>query len=94
VKEWRRVTDEREYGTKPAQAAADQDEDRDGRDPSSDRVGIGGGDEDVAKMQLATRWAELYAPDAGDTLELALRRFRRAYTYVDAVTKFTEPDEA
>ena len=45
-------------------------------------------------MQLATRWAEQYAPDAGDTLELVLRRFKRAYTYIDAVTKLTEPDEA
>jgi hypothetical protein len=74
--------------------AADQDEEGDRPGPGSDRVGIGGGDENVAKMQLATRWAEMYAPETGDTLELALRRFRRAYTYVDAVTKFTEPDEA
>ena len=88
------MTDERESGTMPAQAAADQDEDRDERSRSSDRVGIGGGDEDVAKLQLATRWAELYAPDAGDTLELALGRFRRAYGYIDEVTKFTDPGEA
>jgi hypothetical protein len=90
MKEWRRVTDERAHGT----MAADQEERDDRSGPRSDRVGIGGADEDVAKMQLATRWAELYAPDDGDTLELALRRFRRAYAYVDAVTKFTEPDEA
>jgi hypothetical protein len=60
----------------------------------NDRVGVGSGDENVAKIQLATRWAEHYAPDTGDTLEQALRRFKRVYHYVDSVTKLVEPDEA
>jgi hypothetical protein len=41
----------------------------------SDRIGVGSGDENVAKIQLASRWAEEYAPMTGDTLEEALRRF-------------------
>ena len=60
----------------------------------NDRVGVGSGDENVAKIQLATRWAEQYAPQTGDTLEEALRRFKRVYNYVDSVTKLVEPDES
>lgn len=58
-----------------------------------DRVGVSGGDENVAKLQLAARWSEHYAPDEGDTLEAALQRFRRAYNYVDSVTKLVDPDQ-
>jgi hypothetical protein len=58
-----------------------------------DRVGVGSGDENVAKLQLATRWSEQYAPE-NDTLEEALRRFQRVYTYVDSVTKLVDPDQA
>ena len=58
-----------------------------------DRIGVGSGDENVAKIQLASRWSEQYAPDTGDTLDEALRRFKRAYNYVDSVTKLVDPDE-
>ena len=61
---------------------------------ANDRIGVGGGDENVAKIQLATRWAEQYAPETGDTLEEALRRFKRVYNYVDSVTKLVEPEGA
>ena len=60
----------------------------------SEKIGVGSGDENVAKIQLAARWAEVYAPDSGDTLEDAIRRFKRVYHYVDSVTKLVEPDEA
>jgi hypothetical protein len=58
----------------------------------SDRVGVGSGDENVAKIQLATRWAEQYAP-ANDSLDAALQRFQRVYTYIDSVTKLVDPDQ-
>ena len=60
----------------------------------SENIGVGSGDENVAKIQLAARWAEAYAPATGDSLEEALRRFKRVYTYVDSVTKLVDPDEA
>ena len=60
----------------------------------SERIGVGSGDENVAKVQLAARWAETYGPATGDSLEEALRRFKRVYTYVDSVTKLVEPDES
>jgi hypothetical protein len=59
-----------------------------------ERVSVGSGDENVAKLQLAARWAELFAPEADDTLEAMLGRFKRAYHYVDSVTKLVEPDPA
>jgi hypothetical protein len=58
-----------------------------------DRIGVGSGDENVAKIQLAARWAELYAPANGDSLDEALRRFKRAYNFVDSVSKLVEPEE-
>ena len=60
----------------------------------SEKIGVGSGDENVAKVQLAARWAEEYAPATGDSLEEALRRFKRVYNYVDSVTKLVEPDES
>ena len=60
----------------------------------SEMIGVGSGDENVAKIQLASRWAEQYAPETGDTLEEALRRFKRVYNYIDSVSKLVEPDEA
>lgn len=60
----------------------------------SEVIGVGSGDENVAKIQLASRWAEHYAPATGDTLEEALRRFKRVYNYIDSVTKLVDPDEA
>ena len=56
-----------------------------------DRIGVGGGDDSVCRIQLAARWAEAYAPPAGDSLPHALRRFRTAYEYLDAVTHGVEP---
>lgn len=60
----------------------------------SDKIAVGSGDENVAKIQLAARWAESYAPATGDSLEEALRRFKRVYTYVDSVTKLVDPDDS
>ena len=60
----------------------------------SENIGVGSGDENVAKIQLAARWAEAFAPSSGDSLEEALRRFKRVYTYVDSVTKLVDPDES
>ncbi len=77
-----------------AQAGTDAVEETGRTSAMNDRIGVGSGDENVAKIQLATRWAEQYAPAAGDTLELALRRFKRVYHYVDSVTKLVEPDES
>jgi hypothetical protein len=94
MKESERVMNERRLGMVPAQMADDPAAEADRPATFNDRVGVGSGDENVAKIQLATRWSEQYAPETGDTLEQALRRFRRAYNYVDAVTKFTEPDNA
>ena len=76
-----------------AQAESDPVEEAGRASVMNDRVGVGSGDENVAKIQLATRWAEQYAPRTGDTLEDALRRFKRVYYYVDSVTKLVEPDE-
>lgn len=59
-----------------------------------ERIGVGSGDENVAKLQLAARWAEQFGPASDDTLEAALARFKRAYHYVDSVTKLVEPDPA
>lgn len=60
----------------------------------NNQIGVGSGDENVAKLQLAARWAEQFAPDTGDTMEASLRRFKRAYTYIDSVTKLVDPDES
>jgi hypothetical protein len=57
-------------------------------------IGLGSGDETVVALQLAARWAEKYGPDRDDSLEEALRRFRRAYNYVNAVIKLVDPDES
>jgi hypothetical protein len=69
-------------------------DERDEAGARGERIGIGSGDENVAKIQLAARWSEEYAPAAGDTLDDALRRFKRAYHYLDSVTKLVEPDES
>jgi hypothetical protein len=57
-------------------------------------IGLGSGDEQVVTLQLAARWAEKYGPEQGDSLEDALRRFRRAYNYVNAVIKLVEPEDS
>jgi hypothetical protein len=59
-----------------------------------ERISVGGGDENVAKLQLAARWAEQFTPEGDDSLEGILARFKRAYHYVDSVTKLVEPDPA
>ena len=58
-------------------------------------IGLGAGDETVVVLQLAARWAERFGPAPGqdDSLEDALRRFRRVYNYVNAVVKLVEPEE-
>ena len=53
----------------------------------SEVIGLGGSDESVVTLQLAARWAEKYGP------EDALRRFRRAYNYLNSVIKLVDPDE-
>ena len=57
------------------------------------RIGVGSGDENVAKIQLAARWAEAYVPSDGDSLEGVLQRFHRAYAYIDSVTLSVVPEE-
>ena len=37
--------------------------------PRSDRIMVGSGDENVAKIQLAARWAEAFADEAEDSLD-------------------------
>jgi hypothetical protein len=66
---------------------ADREDRHDGR---GERIGIGGGDDNVTRIQLAARWSEAYAPDK-DTLGAILKRFRAAYEYLDAVTHGVEP---
>ena len=89
------MTDERLSETLPgpgARAETDAVEETGRASAMNDRIGVGSGDENVAKIQLAARWAETYAPPTGDTLEEALKRFKRVYTYVDSVTKLVEPE--
>ena len=91
------MTDERLSETVPGpgtRAETDAVEETGRASAMNDRIGVGSGDENVAKIQLASRWAEQYAPQTGDTLEDVLRRFKRAYHYVDSVTKLVEPDES
>ncbi|MDP8922560.1 MAG: hypothetical protein M3O34_06735 [Chloroflexota bacterium] len=60
----------------------------------AERISVGSGDENVAKIQLAARWAEQFAPEDGDSLDATLHRFRRAYTYIDSVSKLVDPEGA
>lgn len=76
-----------------AHGGEDRDDRRDGRgDGRGERIGIGGGDDSVTRIQLAARWSESYAP-RGDTLGGILKRFRAAYEYLDAVTHGVEPPD-
>jgi hypothetical protein len=69
-------------------------EDREnGRDGHGERIGIGGGDDAVTRIQLAARWSETYAPEQGDSLVAVLKRFRMAYEYLDSVIHGVEPAE-
>jgi hypothetical protein len=65
---------------------------RDDRDRRGEQIGIGGGDDSVTRVQLAARWAESYAPET-DSLGGALKRFRVAYEYLDAVIHGVEPPD-
>jgi hypothetical protein len=91
------VNDERDIERERWSASHGEADPADGSGPPgdrSDKIGVGAGDENVAKIQLAARWAEAYAPDGGGSLDDALRRFKRAYQYLDSVTKLVEPDES
>src|SRR5713226_4396488 len=57
-----------------------------------ERIGIGGGDDSVTRIQLAARWAETYGPRS-DSLGSVLKRFRAAFEYLDAVTHGVEPPD-
>jgi hypothetical protein len=73
----------------------DARDDRGNREDHSrraDRIGIGGGDDSVTRIQLAARWAESYGPYT-DSLGGILKRFRAAYEYLDAVIHGVEPAE-
>lgn len=54
-------------------------------------IGVQAGDESVALLQLAARWAERYS-GPNDDIEAFLARFRYVYSYVDAITHGVEPD--
>src|SRR5579872_6576467 len=65
---------------------------RDGEERRVERIGVGGGDDSVSRIQLAARWAEAYGGE-NDTLRGVLHRFRTAYDYLDAVIHGVEPAE-
>jgi hypothetical protein len=73
-------------------ADARDERDRADHERRGERIGVGGGDDSVVRIQLAARWAEAYGP-ATDSLGSILRRFRAAYDYLDAVTHGVEPPD-
>jgi hypothetical protein len=75
-----------------ADVDGDARDDKDNRDRRGERIGVGGGDDSVTRIQLAARWAESYGV-ASDSLGSILRRFRAAYEYLDAVTHGVEPPD-
>ena len=78
-------------GENPRDGKPESKDDGEKRGPG-DRIGVGGGDDSVSRIQLAARWAETYAAE-GDSLGSMLRRFRTAYEYLDAVIHGVEPPE-
>lgn len=64
---------------------AEQGENAEAQQAPPDSISVGG-DEGVAKLTLAARWAERHASDDESIGDL-LRRFRKAYAYIDDVTK-------
>jgi hypothetical protein len=72
--------------------ARDDRGNREDRSRRADRIGIGGGDDSVTRIQLAARWAESYGPYT-DSLGGILKRFRAAYEYLDAVIHGVEPSD-
>jgi hypothetical protein len=71
---------------------ARDDHDERERRGGGERIGIGGGDESVVRIQLAARWAEAYGRGT-DSLGNILKRFRAGYEYLDAVTHGVEPPD-
>lgn len=65
---------------------------KDERDRGGQRISVGASDDTIAKIQLAARWAEAYAPN-DDSLATILKRFRGAFEYLDAVIHGVEPPE-
>ena len=59
--------------------------------PPPRAIDVRGPDERSACMQLAARWAEQYAPRAGDHERAWLERFRTVHDYVDDVIHGIEP---
>jgi hypothetical protein len=72
----------------PGPARPDRPDDERAR---GDRISVGANDDSVVRIQLAGRWAEAFAPPEGDSLASALKRFRTAFEYVDAVVHGVEP---
>src|SRR5579871_3362648 len=72
--------------------ARDEKSGRDDQDRRGERIGVGGGDDSVTRIQLAARWAESYG-SGSDTLGGVLKRFRAAYEYLDAVIHGVEPPD-
>src|SRR5579871_1844717 len=72
--------------------ARDEKSGRDDQDRRGERIGVGGGDDSVTRIQLAARWAESYG-SGSDTLGGVLKRFRAAYDYLDAVIHGVEPPD-
>lgn len=70
--------------------AHDGKSDGDEHGRGGERIGVGGGDDSVTRIQLAARWAESYGPET-DSLGKILKRFRSAYDYLDAVIHGVEP---
>jgi hypothetical protein len=73
-----------------ADGKRDARDDKDDREHRGERIGVGGGDDAVTRIQLAARWAEAYGRGP-DSLGSILKRFRAAYEYLDAVTHGVEP---
>jgi hypothetical protein len=60
---------------------------------ANELIGVQASDEAVAKLQLAARWAERYSSPSDD-VGTVLRRFRKAYDFLSAVTNGVEPNES
>ena len=57
----------------------------------SEQIGVQASDEDVAKLQLAARWAERFSAP-GEEMTAMLDRFRRVYGFLDDVSHGVEPE--
>lgn len=79
-----------EGGAPRGESAPRNGDDRDRR--GEQRIGVGGGDDSVSRIQLAARWAEVYGGN-GDSLVSVLKRFRTAYEYLDAVIHGVDPPD-